>query len=127
LFFYNYFYVHTIWISTKPYITPPEGMNAYMNKYTYKYTYICICDSLIIAKFWRLLQFGKIGCYTRFVAYTITEIMFHSSVQTSQLNCNYNYEYTAAKLVLSCLFHYKKICHLSASHLTTSFCSHSAP
>jgi hypothetical protein len=33
-----------IWISTEPYITPVEGMNAYLNKYTCKYTYICICD-----------------------------------------------------------------------------------
>jgi hypothetical protein len=27
-------------------------------------TYICICDCLIIGKFWSLLEFGKIGCYT---------------------------------------------------------------
>jgi hypothetical protein len=54
-FFYNYVYVHMIWISTKPYITHMEKINAYVNKYAYKYTYICICDSLIIVKFWRLL------------------------------------------------------------------------
>jgi hypothetical protein len=42
-------------------------MNAYMNKYAYKYTYICICGSLIIGKFESLFQFGKIGCYARFV------------------------------------------------------------
>jgi hypothetical protein len=48
LLFYNYFYVHMIWISTKPCMTPAEGMNAYINIYAYKYTYICICDSLII-------------------------------------------------------------------------------
>jgi hypothetical protein len=69
-----------IWISTKPYITPAEGMNAYVNKYTYKYTYICICNSLIIGKFGSLLQFGNIGRGTRFVAYPITKIMFHSSL-----------------------------------------------
>jgi hypothetical protein len=32
-FFYKYFYIHIIWISTKPCITPVEGMNASMNKY----------------------------------------------------------------------------------------------
>jgi hypothetical protein len=41
-FFYNCFYVRTIWISTKPRITPAEGMNAYINKYAYKYTYISL-------------------------------------------------------------------------------------
>jgi hypothetical protein len=50
-FFSNYFYVNMIWISTKPCITPAEGMNAYMKKYAYKYTCIFICDSLIISKF----------------------------------------------------------------------------
>jgi hypothetical protein len=49
--FYNYFYVRMIWVSTKPCITPAEGMNAYKNKYAYKYTYIRICNSLIIGKF----------------------------------------------------------------------------
>jgi hypothetical protein len=33
LFFYNHFYVCTVWISTKPCITPAEGMDAHMNKY----------------------------------------------------------------------------------------------
>jgi hypothetical protein len=37
-FFFKYCYVRKIWISAKPCITPAEGMNAYMNKYTY----ICI-------------------------------------------------------------------------------------
>jgi hypothetical protein len=46
LFFYKYFYVGTIWISTKPCITSAEGMNSYMDKYTYIY----ICDSLLIAQ-----------------------------------------------------------------------------
>jgi hypothetical protein len=55
LFFYNYCYVHMIWISTKPCITHVEGINAYMNKYAYKYTYICICDFFIIGKFGSLL------------------------------------------------------------------------
>jgi hypothetical protein len=32
--------------------------------------------------------------------------MFHSQDQTSQLNCNFPYEYTTAKLVLGCLSHY---------------------
>jgi hypothetical protein len=49
--------MHINWISTKPCITPAEGMNAYayVNKYAYKYTYICICESLIIGKFESLL------------------------------------------------------------------------
>jgi hypothetical protein len=34
-----------IWISTKPYITHKEEINAYVNKYAY----ICICDSSIIS------------------------------------------------------------------------------
>jgi hypothetical protein len=55
LFFYNYCYVHMIWISTKPCITQVEGINAHMNKYAYKYTYICIYDSLINSKFGSLL------------------------------------------------------------------------
>jgi hypothetical protein len=67
--FYNYLYVHVIWISTKPYITHMEEINAYENKYAYKYTYICICVSLTIVKFGSLLQFENIGCFTRFVAY----------------------------------------------------------
>jgi hypothetical protein len=108
-----------IWISTKPCITHVEGINAYMNKCAYKYTYICICDSLIIGKFGSLLYFGKIECFTRFVAYPITKIMFHSWDQTSQLNCKPHYEYTTAKPVLSSLFRYKKkktllICQLLA-------------
>jgi hypothetical protein len=74
LFFYNYFYVRTVWISTKPLITSAEGINAYMNKYAY----ICVCDSLIIGKFESLLYFGKIGCYTRFVAHPMTKITFQS-------------------------------------------------
>jgi hypothetical protein len=36
--FLQYFYVRTIWISTISFITPAEGMNAYMSKYAYKYT-----------------------------------------------------------------------------------------
>jgi hypothetical protein len=39
--------VSIIWISTKPCITPVEGMNIYMHKYRF----IFICDSLIIGKF----------------------------------------------------------------------------
>jgi hypothetical protein len=78
--FYKHFYVYIIWISTKPCITPAEGMNAYMHKYAYKYTYICICDSLIIGKFGNPLYFVKISCYTRFVAHPVTSIMFHSSI-----------------------------------------------
>jgi hypothetical protein len=105
--FYNYLYVHIIWISTIPYIKHMEGINSYVNKYAYKYTSICRCDSLIIVKFGSLL-FGKIGCFMRFVAYPITKTMFHSQDQTSQLNCKLHYEYTTAKLVLSWLFRYKK-------------------
>jgi hypothetical protein len=48
-------HVHMIWISTKPYITHKERINACANKYAYKYTYICICDSLIIVTFGSLL------------------------------------------------------------------------
>jgi hypothetical protein len=48
--FYNYLYVHMTWISTKPYKTHMEGINAYVNKHAYKGTYICICFSSIIAK-----------------------------------------------------------------------------
>jgi hypothetical protein len=65
LFFYNYLYVHKIWISTKPYITHMEGINVYVNKYAYEYIYIyiyvcvcvcvCVCDSLITVKFGSLL------------------------------------------------------------------------
>jgi hypothetical protein len=47
--------VHMIWINTKSCKTYVKGINAYMNKYAYKYAYICICDSLIIAKFGSLL------------------------------------------------------------------------
>jgi hypothetical protein len=45
------FYLYIIWISTKPCITPVEGMNVYRHKYAYNYTYICNCGSLIIGKF----------------------------------------------------------------------------
>jgi hypothetical protein len=37
LFLQN-FYLYIIWISTKPCITPAEGMNPYMHKYAYNYT-----------------------------------------------------------------------------------------
>jgi hypothetical protein len=43
-------------------------------------------------------------CFTRCVAYPITETMFHSKDQTSQLNCKLHYEYTTAKLVWSFLW-----------------------
>jgi hypothetical protein len=37
-----------IWISTKPYVTHTEGINAYVNKYAYKYTYIdCLCGLVV--------------------------------------------------------------------------------
>jgi hypothetical protein len=39
--FYNYLYVHMIWISTKPYKTHMEGKTAYVNKHAYKHLYIC--------------------------------------------------------------------------------------
>jgi hypothetical protein len=45
--FYKYLYVHMIWVSTNPYITHKEGINAFVNKDAFKYTYIRICDSLI--------------------------------------------------------------------------------
>jgi hypothetical protein len=48
--FFTKFYLHLIWISTKPFITTAEGINAYRHKYAYNYTYICNCDSLIIGK-----------------------------------------------------------------------------
>jgi hypothetical protein len=44
-----------VWVSTKPYVTQMEGINAYMNNYAYKYTYIYIFDSLIIIKFGNVL------------------------------------------------------------------------
>jgi hypothetical protein len=93
-----------------------------MNKYAYKYTYICICDSLIIGKFGSLLQFGKIGCFTRFVAHPVTKIMFHSLDRTRQLNCNFHYEYTTVKLVLSCLFQYKKTLVTSPHYTSLLIC-----
>jgi hypothetical protein len=40
--FYNYCYVHMIWMSTKLCTTYMEGINAYVNKYAYKYTYISV-------------------------------------------------------------------------------------
>jgi hypothetical protein len=40
------------------------------------YIYLYLCSS-IIGTFGSLLQFGKIGCFTRFVAYPITKIMLH--------------------------------------------------
>jgi hypothetical protein len=51
-----------------------EGINAYVNKYAY----VCICDSLIIVEFANLFQYGKIGYFTRFVAYPTTKAIFHS-------------------------------------------------
>jgi hypothetical protein len=57
--FLQKFYLYIIWISTKPCITPVEGMKAYMRKYAYKYTYINNCDSLTIRKFWSSLYFVK--------------------------------------------------------------------
>jgi hypothetical protein len=45
--FYNYLYVHMIWISTKQYNPLMEGIKAYVNKHAYKHTYICICFSSI--------------------------------------------------------------------------------
>jgi hypothetical protein len=47
--FYNHLYVHIIWISTKPYKTHMEGINAYGKKYAYKYTYICISVFLLLS------------------------------------------------------------------------------
>jgi hypothetical protein len=49
--------------------------------------------------------------------------MFYSKNQTRQFSCNFHYEYATAKLVLSCLFHYKNTFHFtslySTSHLYT--------
>jgi hypothetical protein len=78
--FYKHFYLNIIWISTKPYITPAEGNNAYLHKYAYKYTYIYICDSLIICNSGNPLHFVEIGYYTRFFAHPITKIMFLSLI-----------------------------------------------
>jgi hypothetical protein len=50
-------YLYIIWISTKPCVTPVEGMNACRHKYAYNYTYICNCDFLIISKFGSSLYF----------------------------------------------------------------------
>jgi hypothetical protein len=130
LFFLQIFFIIFLWFilyyfydldKQQQCITPAEGMNAYMNKYAY----ICNYDSLIIGKFGSLLSFGKIGCYTRFVAHPITKIMFDSWDQTRQLNCNFHYEYTTAKLVPSCLFHYKNtfhdiLLHFSLVYLTST-------
>jgi hypothetical protein len=56
------FYVHVIWISTKPCETPAEGVNSHLHKYAYECTYICICDSLIISKIESLVVW-KTGLY----------------------------------------------------------------
>jgi hypothetical protein len=52
-------YLYIIWISTKPYVTSAEVMNAYIHNYAYKYTYIYNCNSLIIGKFGSSLYFAK--------------------------------------------------------------------
>jgi hypothetical protein len=54
-FGFTILYVHMIWISTKPYKTLTEGLNAYVNKHTYKHTYIhpYLCFSSIIIAFHR--------------------------------------------------------------------------
>jgi hypothetical protein len=53
LFLQNFICI--IWISTKPCVTPAEGMTAYRHKYAYNYTYTFNCDFLIIGKFGSLL------------------------------------------------------------------------
>jgi hypothetical protein len=40
IYFYNYLYVHMIWISNKLYKTLMEGMQAYVNKHAHKHTYL---------------------------------------------------------------------------------------
>jgi hypothetical protein len=76
IFFYNYLYMHMIWIGTKLYKTHMEGINAYVNNHAYKYTYLYafFFDYRYI---WESIVVWKIRCFTRFVAYPITKTMFH--------------------------------------------------
>jgi hypothetical protein len=76
--YYNYLYVHMIWISTKPYRTLMEGIKAYVNKHAYINTHIRIRVFLQLSLHLGVYCSLEIGCFTRFVAYPITKTMFHS-------------------------------------------------
>jgi hypothetical protein len=62
--------------STKPCITPVEGMNAIRHKFAYNYTYICICDSLIIGKFGSKLRYVEVEVILRLA---VSQYVFISS------------------------------------------------
>jgi hypothetical protein len=60
-----------IWISTKPYITHVEGINAYVNNYAYKYTCMWFFDDRLCGLVVRVLGYrsggpGSISGTTRF-------------------------------------------------------------
>jgi hypothetical protein len=61
------------------------------------------------------------GCYSGFIAHQVSKIMFHSWNQTRQLTCNFHFECTTAKVVLSCLFQYKRTCHFTSLHFSFAY------
>jgi hypothetical protein len=119
-FFYNYLYVHTICISTKPYKTHVEGINAYVNKHAYKYTYICTRVFLRLS-----LHLGVYHSLENRMFYEVCCLSNNKDYvsqpdQTNQLTCKPHYEYTTTKLVLSS-FRCKKKKHFSLHFPFVSF------
>jgi hypothetical protein len=81
--------------------------NMYTNKHisvsVFFFDYRWIWDSTVV---WKNRMFYEACC------------LLHSQDQTNQLNCKPHYEYTTAKLVLSCLFCYKKKTLLTSLHFS---------
>jgi hypothetical protein len=110
--FYNYLYVHMIWISTRPYKTHMEGINTYVNKHAYKHTYICICFSSIIVTFGSLLLFGnrmfyEVCCSSNNKDY-VTQLIHFTGLHFSFVS-----------LVLSSFRYKKKTSHFTSLYLTS--------
>jgi hypothetical protein len=98
------------WISTKPCKTPAEGMNAY----------VILWLSVNLGVYCSL---EKSDFVTRFVAHSITKIIIHSWDQSRQFSCKFHYEYTTAKLFLSCLFHFFSSLHFTSIYFTSHMCT----
>jgi hypothetical protein len=113
--FLKYFYLCVIGISTKPCITPTEGMTAYLQKYAYKYTYLCIRDSLIIGNFGNPLHSLEIGYYTRSVAHPISKTTFLNPILLFFLQPLLPSYISTHHLI--CHFHNKYNCHVQSVHI----------
>jgi hypothetical protein len=129
--FLQQFYLYIIWISTKPCITPVEGMNAYRHKYAYQYTYIHI--SVIV------IPWLSVNLEAHCILYKKNRLLyeaccssnnkdhvsqFNSSVLPSVTSSNID-EYWSLDLSLSQQIHYS--CSISPHQMSQHFVIYSLP